>query len=248
MIASLQARLEAYDCDVRLGLGVRSLERRLSDDALDAVWSSANQNLIYTLQLEDGSSFDADRVLIALPAFAASELLRPHVDVAALARLDYVSVANVVLGFDAKSFGHKLDGSGFLVPRSEGRTITASTWTSAKWRHTAPEGKRLIRCYIGRAGDESGVELSDDRLAEAVRYDLRELMGLTAVPEFIEITRLRHSMPQYPVGHTAAIAALRAQLASSLPGVYATGAPFDAVGLPDCVEMGRAAARQMLGL
>lgn len=238
LIEALQTRLQAYRCGVRTGVGVRSLE----------VQRSVNEGPVYTLRLEDGSAFEADRVLIALPAFAASELLSPHVDVTVLERLDYVSVANIVLGFDAKSFGHRLDGSGFLVPHSEGRTITASTWTSAKWQHTAPEGKRLIRCYVGRAGDESGVELPDDRLAEAVRRDLRELMGLTAVPEFVEITRLRRSMPQYPVGHTEAIAALRARLESSLPGVYATGAPFDAVGLPDCVEMGRAAALQMLGL
>lgn len=248
LIEALQTKLQAYSCDVRTGVGVRSLERISNAYTLDATQRSVNEGPVYTLRLEDGFAFEADRVLIALPAFAASELLNPHVDVTVLEQLDYVSVANVVLGFDAKSFGHRLDGSGFLVPHSEGRTITASTWTSAKWRHTAPEGKRLIRCYIGRAGDESAVELPDDRLAEAVRRDLRELMGLTAVPEFVEITRLRRSMPQYPVGHTEAIAALRARLESSLPGVYATGTPFDAVGLPDCVEMGRAAALQMLGL
>ncbi|MDG0793100.1 protoporphyrinogen oxidase [Cohnella ginsengisoli] len=243
LIDALKARLQAYRCDIRIGIGVRSLERASMDNSPHAGLTSG----AYNLHLDDGSSYEADRVLIALPAYAASGLLNPHIDVSALERVDYVSVANVVLGFDAKPFGHKLDGSGFLVPHSEGRTITASTWTSAKWRHTAPAGKRLIRCYVGRAGDESGVELPDDRLAEAVRHDLRELMGLTAEPEFVEITRLRRSMPQYPVGHTDAIAALRAQLASSLPGVYAAGAPFDAVGLPDCVEMGRTAAVQMLG-
>ncbi|CAI6014848.1 protoporphyrinogen oxidase [Cohnella sp. JJ-181] len=235
LIESLQARLQAYDCDVRLGTGVRSLERIDSE-----------QLSVYKMRLEDGTAFEADRVLIATPAFSALPLLAPHIDAATLANIDYVSVANVVLGFDEKGFGHNLDGSGFLVPRAEKRTITASTWTSAKWQHTAPSGKRLIRCYVGRAGDESGVELPDAELVEAVRLDLRELMGLTAEPEFVEITRLRRSMPQYPVGHTAAIAALRAQLAASLPGVYATGASFDAVGLPDCVEMGRTAAVQML--
>ncbi|MDI4646767.1 protoporphyrinogen oxidase [Cohnella hashimotonis] len=239
LIESLQAKLQAYRTDIRLGVGVRSLER-----AQEATIPSANQT--YTLQLDDDSIYEADRVLLAVPAFTAAELLGPHADISALDRIDYVSVANVVMGFDAKGFGHKLDGSGFLVPHSEHRTITASTWTSAKWQHTAPDGKRLIRCYVGRAGDESGVDWSDDRLVEAVRRDLRELMGLTAAPEFVEITRLRRSMPQYPVGHTDAIASLRAQLESSLPGVYATGAPFDAVGLPDCVEMGKNAAIQML--
>lgn len=233
---SLQARLQAYNCDIRLGAAVQSIKRG----------EEGSPASTYLVGLSDGTEIEADRVLVALPAFAAAPLLSPHVDVSALSRIDYVSVANVVLGFEQADFGCRLDGSGFLVPHAENRTITASTWTSAKWLHTAPPDKRLIRCYVGRAGDESGVELTDEALTAAVRRDLRDLMGLKAEPAFVEITRLRRSMPQYPVGHTAAIAQLRDEMLRALPGVYATGAPFDAVGLPDCVEMGRIAAEQML--
>ncbi|MBB6673873.1 protoporphyrinogen oxidase [Cohnella nanjingensis] len=203
----------------------------------------------YRLRLADGATLDADAVLFALPAFATAPLLAPHSDVGALEAIRYVSVANVVFAYeDERKFNHKLDGSGFLVPHSEGRTITASTWTSSKWKHTAPEGKRLIRCYVGWAGDESGVELTDEEMSAAVKRDLRELMGLAAEPAFVEITRLRHSMPQYPVGHVDRIAAFRAGLAERLPGVLATGHAFGGVGLPDCVEQGREAAEQLLAL
>jgi len=249
LVEALEARLQAYACDIRLGVAVRSLEQIGAASENNGAQSNADhEQAPYRLQLDDGSVCDADRVLIALPAFNAAPLLAPHVDVTALDRVGYVSVANVVLGFDEAGFRPKLDGSGFLVPHSEKRTITASTWTSAKWRHTAPKGKRLIRCYVGHADDETGVELPDAELTAAVRHDLQELMGLTAEPLFVEITRLRRSMPQYPVGHTVAIAGLRESMAHSLPGVYATGTPFDAVGLPDCVEMGKTAAQQLLGL
>lgn len=242
LVEALEAKLSAYACDIRLGTAVTAIER-LSQAERQA---AGEQAAPYRVKLGDGSICQADRVLIALPAFAAAPLLAPHVDVSALDRIGYVSVANIVLAYDQADFNHKLDGSGFLVPHSEHRTITASTWTSSKWPHTAPAGKRLIRCYVGHAGDADSVELPDDVLTAAVKRDLRELMGLTAEPRFVEITRLRRSMPQYPVGHTAAIASLREQLGQALPGIYATGAPFDAVGLPDCVEMGKKAAEQML--
>ncbi|WP_027088105.1 protoporphyrinogen oxidase [Cohnella panacarvi] len=236
VIEALEQQLRNGGCEIRLGAQVSALEKV----------ASGAEEAGYRLRLEDGGTvLEADQVLLALPAGVMAKLLSSHVDVSALERIHYGSVANVVFGYDATSFGHDLDGSGFLVPRDEGRTITASTWTSAKWLHTAPEGKRLVRCYVGRAGDEAGVELSDEELTAAVRRDLRDLMGVNAAPEFVEITRLRNSMPQYPVGHTVAISAFGAELSRSLPGVFAAGVPFGGVGLPDCVAQGRSAAERM---
>jgi len=240
VIEALERRIRALGGEIRLGSPVASL-------ALAGGGTAGGETEgRYRLQLADGASFGADAVLFTLPAYANAKLLSPHVDVSAMTAIRYVSVANVVLAYDEKEFNHKLDGSGFLVPRSEGRTITASTWTSAKWLHTAPAGKRLIRCYVGRAGDEETVELNDEEMTAAVCRDLRHYMGLTATPLFVEITRLRQSMPQYPVDHLKHIAAFREQLALRLPGVFATGAPFEGVGLPDCVEQGKAAAERLL--
>ncbi|MNJ49318.1 Protoporphyrinogen oxidase [compost metagenome] len=131
------------------------------------------------------------------------------------------------------------DGSGFLVPRKEGRNITACTWTGVKWLHTSPEDKMLLRCYVGRSGDEQNVSLPDEALTELVRKDLRELMNITADPLFVEITRLPKSMPQYPVHHLQHIAELKDLLDQTLPGVYVTGAAFDGVGLPDCIRQAK---------
>lgn len=232
VIEALEEKIRAAGGEIRKGAAVEAIGAPAAGEA-------------YRLSLSDGSSREADQAIVGLPAEAAAKLLAPHADVSALADIRYVSVANVVLGFDADGFDHDLDGSGFLVPRGENRTITASTWTSSKWSHTAPAGKRLIRCYVGRAGDELSVELDDEAMIAAVRQDLRKLMELTAEPAFVEITRLRRSMPQYPVGHVDAIAAFRAELADKLPGVIATGAAFEAVGLPDCVAQGKEAAEAL---
>lgn len=163
-------------------------------------------------------------------------------DVSALDAVNYVSVANVVLAFTRQDIVTEYDGSGFLVPRKEGRNITACTWTSTKWLHTSPDDKVLLRCYVGRSGDEQNVELPDEALAELVRKDLKEIMGITAAPLFTEITRLRSSMPQYPVGHPGRIAGLRSELAQKLPGVYAFGAGYDGIGMPDCIKQAKLTA------
>ncbi|MBB6735054.1 protoporphyrinogen oxidase [Cohnella zeiphila] len=241
LIEALEERLRAEGCDIRLGSEVAAIRRAASEAAAEPSAPA------YRLELSGGETLEADAVLLTLPAYVSEKLLAPHVDVSALAAIDYASVANVVFAYDAEGFNHKLDGSGFLVPHGQGFTITASTWTSSKWGHTAPAGKRLIRCYVGHADDSSAVELSDEELTAAVSRDLSKLMGLNAKPLFVEITRLRRSMPQFPVGHVEQIAALRKKLAERLPGVYATGASFEGVGLPDCVGMAKEAAERILG-
>ncbi|WP_308634806.1 protoporphyrinogen oxidase [Paenibacillus silvisoli] len=196
----------------------------------------------YEVLLSDGEILEADGIVITAPAFDAADLLEPHLNVDALRAIRYVSVANVVMAFDKAELGVYFDGSGFVVPRSEGTTITACTWTSAKWLHASPGDKVLLRCYVGRAGDEKVVDLPDDQLTEAVRRDIRQTMGITAEPLFTEITRLHHSMPQYPVGHLEETAKLRTRLRAQMPGVWVTGAAFDGVGLPDCIRQGKEAA------
>lgn len=239
---------------------VEALERELADAEcrrgrrvvriLAAPAAAANPDEVqaarYAVQLDDGESLPADVVVMTAPAYDAAPILAPHIDVSMLESIRYVSVANVVLAYDKSAFGREIQGSGFLVPRSEGRTITACTWTSTKWLHTSPPDKVLLRCYVGRSGDEDAVSLPDDQLSRLVKHDINELLGVQAEPLFAEITRLPRSMPQYPVGHVERVREFRRQLAASLPGVWTAGAAFDGVGLPDCVRQAKDTAAAAL--
>ncbi len=230
-----------------LDKALQSVERRLGDtvvaiNPLNGEDAASN----YEVVLESGEIVPADHVLVTVPAFHAADLLEPLVDVAELRAINYVSVANVVMAFEKSTFDRAFDGSGFLVPRSEGLRITACTWTSNKWLHTSPGDKVLLRCYVGRAGDEEVAMLPDDELKKAVLEDIQKVLGIDAMPIFTEITRMPRSMPQYPVGHLENTAALRNRLAAELPGVYVTGAAFGGVGLPDCIRSGKEAALEIL--
>lgn len=218
------------------------VDQRLNSEASDIRRAGEET---YEIALSSGEVLPADDVIVTVPAFTAAELLRPHVDVSALDAINYVSVANVVLAFDRQDVTGKFDGSGFLVPRKEGLNITACTWTGIKWLHTSPDDKMLLRCYVGRSGNEENVFLSDEALTELVLKDLNKLMNITARPLFSEITRLPKSMPQYPVGHLEQIAGLRGQMESKVPNVYATGAAFEGVGLPDCIKQAKELAERM---
>jgi len=203
----------------------------------------------YTLTLADGTSLDADVVIVTVPAFAAAELLAavcpeavPH-----LKGIRFVSVTTCALGFDRADVDHPLNGSGFLVPSREGRAITACTWVSSKWAHAARPDQVLIRCYLGRDGEQRVMELSDGEVVELVRRELRELMGLAAVPRLARVYRWERAMPQYEVGHLDRIAELERALARH-PGLLLAGASYRGVGVPDCIRQGQLAAEQALAL
>ncbi len=189
---------------------------------------------------------EADIVLLTVPPPMIGSFLPNFAKLHLVSEMQYASVANIVLTFTKNKIQHPLDGSGFLVPRKEGRFITACTWTSSKWAHVAPQHQVILRCYVGRNDDERWMHLDDSELVRKVRQDLAELMGIQAQPDDVDIRRLPRSMPQYRVGHPQRVQQLRDALAQRMPGCYVAGAGYDGVGLPDCIHQAKQSAQQAL--
>lgn len=230
LIETLLDRLDGVD--IIYGDEVTSLERQADDR--------------YRAATTNGRELMADAVILALPAYGLSSLLPQLPSVVRFGEMPYVSVANVLLGYRRTHIAGPLDGSGFVVPRKEGRFITACTWTSSKWGHTAPDDHVLIRCYVGRAGDERWMQMTESELVERVIKDVRETSNIDAQPVFVHVNLHVRAMPQYEVGHLERIEQMRAELSKRLPGVVATGSAFHGVGIPDCIRQGKEAAKAVI--
>ncbi|MGW0585710.1 protoporphyrinogen oxidase, partial [Streptomyces sp. NPDC002920] len=191
----------------------------------------------------------ADAVVVAVPAPVAAGLLAAEVPAAAaeLRAVEYASMALVTLAY--RRSGTVLpDGSGFLVPPVDGRTIKASTFASQKWAWIADEDPDVIvlRTSVGRHGETEILQKDDADLVEVSRHDLREATGLDAVPLETRVTRWTDGLPQYPVGHHARVARVREHVAK-LPGLAVCGAQYDGVGIPACIASAYAAVDQIGG-
>ena len=211
----------------------------------DAVVALEREGVSWRVRLASGVSMSAGGVVLALPAAPAAEVLRPHAARAAtlLAAIPYTSVALVALAVPRAAVERQLDGSGFLVPRVEGRTITACSWTSAKWPHLTGAGTTWLRASVGRDGAAAALTLSDDALVEAVLADLGDTMALRGRPNEVRLTRWTASFPQYRPGHLERVDALEDDLA---PAVVAAGAALRGLGVPACIRQGKSAARRVL--
>lgn len=193
---------------------------------------------------------EADAVVLATPAPATARLLAGVAPGAAgrLAGIDHASMALVTLAYAPRDLApgvrHRMSGSGFLVPPVEGRIIKAATHASSKWDWLAGDHV-VVRCSIGRAGEERALQRTDAELVQAALGDLASAVGLRARPVDTAVTRWGGALPQYTVGHLDRVAGIRAEVAD-VTGLEVCGAAYGGVGIPACIADGQAAATRLL--
>ena len=143
----------------------------------------------WTLRTSEGETIEADAVCVALPAHAAARLLRGADEEIAreLEAIPYASTATVNLAYKREDIKHPLDGFGFVVPFIERRATLACTFSSVKFAGRAPEGRALLRAFVGGALQPEMFDLDESRMVEAVRRDLRDLLGVNAPPIFAHV-------------------------------------------------------------
>lgn len=202
----------------------------------------------YTVRLADREPVIARRVILATPAWATADLVRPLDErLAALcAEIPYTSTATVLLAYPQSAVRRRPRGSGFVVPRRERAVpLMAGSWVTSKWPGRAPEGQVLLRGFLGGVRDPHVDERPDDELIDQTHAAFAGLLGLDRPPHLARIYRWKRANPQHNVGHLARVATIEARL-RDCPGLFVTGAGFRGVGIPDCVADGRATARKAM--
>lgn len=227
----------AAGATVRTGTTVRELTRTAGGWQLTVGPAIAPEHL------------EADAVILALPARPAGRLLSrvpgAGAAAAALAGIDYASMAIVTLAYPVTAFPEPVSGSGYLVPAVDGHAVKAVTFSTVKWPHLAGP-LHLVRCSLGRIGEEAVLQRDDAELAALAAAELAEATGVTGPAAGARVSRWGGALPQYTTGHLDRVAAIRAGLAAQ-PGLAVCGAAYDGLGIPACIATARLAAGQILG-
>ena len=200
---------------------------------------------------------EADAVILAVPARPAGRLLAyvpgASAAVTAFGQISYASMAIVTLAYPRSAFPAPglagLGWSGYLVPAVDRRAVKAVTFSTVKWPHlagaSADPDLEIVRCSVGRIGEEALLQHADEELAALAAAELTAATGVRGGPVATRVTRWGGALPQYTVGHLDRVAAIRSAVAAQ-PGLAVCGAAYDGVGVPACVATARAAAGQVL--
>jgi oxygen-dependent protoporphyrinogen oxidase len=202
---------------------------------------------LYRLKVRGIGEIEADAVVLTTLSHSTAELVNgfDNALAATLATINCVSSATVNLVYRDEEIPRPLDANGFLVPKVENKKLMASTWTTSKWEHRAPEGYTMLRAFVGGAFNQDLVSLSDDEIISLVKKDLRDIMDIEADPIKVRVTRWPKSMPQYTLGHLDRVAVIREREAAH-KGLFLAGASYNGVGIPDCLNNGRNSALEAL--
>jgi oxygen-dependent protoporphyrinogen oxidase len=188
-----------------------------------------------------------DDLILATPGTVSSRLLRGVDDQLAdlISRVTYAGCSVAVLGIRRDQLAKPLNGFGFVAPTIEKRQIIAGSLASLKFPGRAPEGKLLLRVFVGGALQPHLAQLAEDEIRQIVLRELNELLGLSGEPEFFEVARWPGMMPQYHVGHLELVRQIEERAAAILNFALA-GNAFRGVGVPFCVRSGEQAAETVV--
>ncbi len=191
----------------------------------------------------DDEPFDA--VVLATPAATTATIVgrvAPE-SAAALRAIDTADVVLVRLAVAASGWPERLHGrSGYLVPKSQQRYVTAASFGSQKWAHwNAADGSQILRVSLGRDGLPVA-DLDDDAVIRHVVDEVGAHLGIHLAPTATSITRWFEAFPQYRPHHHRRVDAIEAALPA---GLVVAGASYRGIGIPACVSDGWRASRRV---
>lgn len=245
MFMSLQGGMQQYVDTLAEALD-RPYTHIHLNSRVEGITETRGDGAPYTVQLSDGQRFQADEVVLTTPANVSSELVH-NLDAElakALGEIRFVSTAVVSLAYRNGQGVPPFDGFGFLIPRSEGRRITACTFSSTKFDNRTPEGYQMLRCFVGGPGREEILQLDDEQLTEVAAREVADILDISDAPVLSRTFRWPKLNPQYDLNHLDRVAELRDH-AADLGGITLAGCSYDGVGVPDCTRQGKEAAAQI---
>ncbi|KAG6487843.1 hypothetical protein ZIOFF_056579 [Zingiber officinale] len=226
-----------------------------------------NQGYILMYETPEGlKSVETKSVILTIPSYVASDLLRPLSNDAAeaLSKFYYPPVAAVSVSYPKEAIRKEclidgeLRGFGQLHPRSQGvetlGTISLLTkgtiYSSSLFPNRAPPGRVLLLNYIGGATNTGIVSKAESELVEAVDRDLRKILISPNAPDPVAVgVRVwPKAIPQFLVGHLDSLEAAKTALSQEgFDGLFLGGNYVAGVALGRCIEGAYESASQVAG-
>jgi len=224
---------------LKVGCSIKRIIRKNTDDVVPA----------FTIHYEQGGEawlLEADSIVLSVPAYVASEIVRPFAGPLA-DRLDgifYPPVGVVFFGFQQAQIKTSLDGFGFLVPGKEQRQILGTIWSSSLFPPRAPSGHVALTTFVGGSRQPEIMSYGDEQLIKAVANELRPILRIEGDPVFSRVTRWERAIPQYTLGYGRILGAVE-HGERDFPGLFFCANYREGVSVGDCVKNGEKTARRV---
>jgi oxygen-dependent protoporphyrinogen oxidase len=193
----------------------------------------------WKVRLLNGEEITVDHLILAVPAYAAAELLEIKLPqlAAELKAIEYAPMCVVSSAYDRSQVTNKLDGFGFMVPRTEGLKTICTFWNSSLFGERAPDGRVLMTSFAGRESSDRLGATSEEEFAQVVEAENARILGITNEPVDRQVWKDAHALPQYNVGHGRRVSEI-SRILSTQPNLHLVGNFLRGRSIGECVEVG----------
>jgi oxygen-dependent protoporphyrinogen oxidase len=182
-------------------------------------------------------TLESDAVVLAIPGYAypSIEFGMEFPLTEQLNAIPYPPVAVVFFGYKNNPAQVPLDGFGYLIPQREKRGSLGTIWNSTLFPQRAPDGGVSLTTFVGGSRQPDNALLDEGGVIDLVRNDLKDILGITALPDTAVVRCWERAIPQYNVGHSRIVAAIE-RFEEGVPGLYISGNFRGGVSISDCVR------------
>lgn len=224
--------------EIRYGTAIARVEQvRDGGNAAKPCWR---------IGLSNGEELAAEHLILAIPAYAAAQLLANAVPELALPlnAIEYAPVCAVASAYERAQVANTLDGFGFMFPRREGSETICTFWNSSMFAGRAPESKVLMTSFAGRGANNHGVAMNEEEYARVVEAENSRILGIKGQPLDRVVWKDLRALPQYNVGHAERVAEIQ-NIMRTIPNLGIVGNFLRGRSIGDCVDLAFGAAQDV---
>lgn len=231
-----------------MGFFIESLLNALKEEDLRSFTRvhRIEKNGKWIVHLKDGEELRSDYLCMAASSKIAAALVEDFspglsYQLAAIPSKSMISVYYALRKNEHRSLPA---GSGFVRLQTGDEKIMGGTFAHLKFDGRSPKGIELIRVFVSPSWCHTLMQMEDQEIGPLVYEELRDILGLSEMPLFFQVSRHDKAMPQYEVGHLDRVQRIENEVAK-LDGFFLTGNAYRGVGVPGCIERARTTAEEM---
>lgn len=232
---------------------IKSLEKRVGSDHIYTEVSNiqtVNEPDGFKIKFRQSSGEEQDvfstKLISTIGGIGLAQLL-PFVskeEMEAISNTEYARVVQLVACYNNWK-GIPLNAFGGLIPSKENKKSLGVLFTSSIFKDRAPEGGAVISVFMGGMRNPDMIDKTDDEIKDIAMRELEETLGSDQKPEFLEIFRYTHAIPQYTINTEERLMTID-KVEQKFPGLIIAGNLKDGIGMADRIKQAKNLAEKLI--
>lgn len=188
------------------------------------------------VNLVNGQCLEAQRVLLALPAQPALNLLKHSFPsmVNDMPNCQTSSVAAINLGWSEKVLNYQ--GFGYLIPSGEQEKVLGVVWDSSVFpQQNRQKNETRLTVMLGGTRFPEVDQLPANTLKQYAQHAIKQHLKIDEVPQVMNVCLAKQAIPQYALGHAAKLKLLEESLAALSTRITLHGSAWHGVAVNECI-------------